>query len=107
MLFRNGKVDEALALYKAALSLSPSDAATHSAIAKVYLRLKEDDRAVSEFQEAIRLNPGLPEPYYHLAQYFARKGRKDEAQKFSEAFAKKAALTKKTPGQYAYVRARE
>jgi len=107
LLFRDGKTDEALAQFKAALALSPDDAATHNAIARVYLSLKEDDRAVSEFQEAIRLNPGLPEPYYHLAQYSARKGRTEEAQKFSEAFAKKTALTKKTPGQYAYVRARE
>ena len=107
VLFRDGKTDESLAAYKTALSLSPSDGATHSAIARVYLRLKEDDRAVSEFQEAIRLSPELPEPYYHLAQYYARKGRRDEAQRFSETFVRKTALTRKTPGQYAYVRARE
>ena len=101
------QINEALTVYKSALSLSPNDAASHNAIGTLYLRLKEDDRAVSEFQQAIRLNPELPEPYYHLAQYYARKGRADEAQKFSAAFARKAALTKKTPGQYAYVRARE
>lgn len=107
VLFRDGETNEALTVYKSALSLSPNDAASHNAIGTLYLRLKEDDRAVSEFQQAIRLNPELPEPYYHLAQYYARKGRADEAQKFSAAFARKAALTKKTPGQYAYVRARE
>ena len=107
VLFRDGKTDESLAAYKTALSLSPGDGAAHSAIARVYLRLKEDDRAAAEFQEAIRLSPELPEPYYHLAQYCARKGRRDEAQRFSETFVRKTALTRKTPGQYAYVRARE
>jgi tetratricopeptide (TPR) repeat protein len=107
VLFRDGQTDEALAAYKTALSLSPDDGATHSAIARVYLRLKDDNRAVSEFQEAIRLSPELPEPYYHLAQYYARKGRRDEAQRCSEAFVRKTALNRKTPGQYAYVRARE
>src|SRR5207245_1529111 len=101
LLFRAGKTVGSLAADKTALSLSPSDGAAHSAIARVYLRLKEDDRAVSEFQEAIRLSPELPEPYYHLAQYYARKGRRDEAQRFSETFVRKTALTRKTPGQYA------
>ena len=105
--YRNGQTAEALASYEAALSLSPDDAATHSALGKLYLRLNKDEQAVSELREAIRLNPNLAEPYYYLALYYTRKGKADEAQKFSDAFVRKAALARRTPGQFAYVRARE
>lgn len=106
-LFRLGQIDVALAAYRSALSLSPNNAPTHCAIGRVYLRLKQDDLAFSEFQDAVRIDPGFPEPYYHLAQYYARKRQPEEAQKFSEAFARKTAIMRRTPGQYAYVRARE
>jgi Flp pilus assembly protein TadD len=104
---RNGHTAEALASYEAALALSPDDAATHSALGKLYLRLGKDEQAVSELHEAIRLNPNLAEPYYYFIQYYTRNGQADEAQKFTDAFARKSALARRTPGQFAYVRARE
>jgi len=107
VLFRDGHTDEALAAYKSALSLSPDDATIHSALGKTYLRLKQEDLALSEFREAIRLSPGLPEPYYNLAQYYARKRQTEQAEKFAAAFARKTAMARRTPGQYAYIRARE
>jgi tetratricopeptide (TPR) repeat protein len=107
MYERNGRAAEALSSYKAALSLSPNDAATHTALGKLYVALSRDEDAVSELREAIRLNPNLAEAYYYLARYYARKGNADEAQKLSNTFARKAALARQTPGQFAYVRARE
>ena len=107
VFYRERQMEEALAAYKAALSLSPDEAATHSALGRAYQRLKREDLAVSEFREAIRLNPALPQPYYYLAQYHARKGHADEAEKFSTAFQRKTAIVKRTPGRFAHIRVEE
>ena len=107
VLFREGRTEEALAMFQAADELSPNNAATHCALGRVYWRIKKEDLAFSEFQQAIRIDPGFAESYYYLAQYYARKKQMGEARKFSDAFQRKTAMARRTPGQYAYLRARE
>jgi len=101
--FRQGRMEEALAAYKSALSISPEDAAARVALGRVYQRLNEAERAAAEFEAAIRLAPALPEPYYHLAQYYARKGQAEKAREYSQAFQRKTALSRKTPGRSGYI----
>lgn len=52
--------------YKATISRDPKNAAAHSMLGDVYLRLKRYDEAIKEFEEVLRLDPTSQSDKYKL-----------------------------------------
>ena len=61
-----------------ALQENPSNANTHSVLALFYERLNEQNKAESEFREAMRLAPGDPGPVNFYGVYLCGQHRVDE-----------------------------
>lgn len=56
-LFKQGKYDEAAAMYRKVLSVTPNDAATHYSLGAVLQAMKKYDEAVAEYRMAIGIDP--------------------------------------------------
>ncbi|HIE29937.1 TPA: tetratricopeptide repeat protein, partial [Candidatus Poribacteria bacterium] len=66
--------------YKQAANLQPDLAAAHGALGSIYFQEGKLDKAVEEFEAAIRINPQLGVAYQSLAQVYMEQGAKlDEA----------------------------
>jgi arylsulfatase A-like enzyme/Tfp pilus assembly protein PilF len=71
--------DEAIPLYEKCLSLNPESAASHNALAAIYL-LKDDlDRAGLELDKAAAINETLYSLNYNRAQFHEKRGDLDRA----------------------------
>ncbi len=81
-----GRIDEAIAGYRAALRLDPALAAARERLAEALnvagmedLRAKRLDRALERFREALQLDPALDEALNNLGAAYAATSRLDEA----------------------------
>jgi tetratricopeptide (TPR) repeat protein len=62
------------------LRLKPEDAQAHNNLANVLMEQGRLEDAVSEYGEALRLNPDHnPEAHYNLALALSRQGKRQEA----------------------------
>jgi len=85
-LARQGRVDEAIAQYSAALRLNPDFADAHLNLGFALAGQGRTDEAIRQFSEAVRSQPDWPEAHLNLGIALARRGRMDEAiRQFSEA----------------------
>lgn len=82
----NGRWDEAIQEYQAALSLSPDNAAIHYNLGVAYLTKGLCEKAVPEFETALRLFPDFPEArsglgnaHYDLADEYNKRGQLQDA----------------------------
>lgn len=78
-LFNEGRVDEAMEQYQAALRLDPGYADLHINIGSVYEAKGMPDRAVESYREAVRLSPGSAMAHYSLGHAEYALGRVDDA----------------------------
>ena len=62
-----------------ARNLDPGFAPARLALGKLYLANGREGEALTELQEAIRLQPGVPEAHYHLARAYQRSKKLEEA----------------------------
>ena len=59
--------------FRAALRLTPGDAALHNNLANVEANLGKRDEAVAEYREALRLRPDYPEASQNLNAVLGRR----------------------------------
>jgi tetratricopeptide (TPR) repeat protein len=76
-LEEQGDNDRALALWKKALALEPTDARVHNGLA-VSLYLHGDrEQAINHLYQAIRINPSFVESHYNLGKFLLQQGDPD------------------------------
>lgn len=98
MLMRMGRVDEAEAAFREAISREPAFAASYVNLSDLH-RLGENERAAEAvLREGIERNPEAPELHYALGLALTRAGRREEA---LGALEKAASLAPRNP-HYAY-----
>lgn len=66
-------------LWVATANFSPSSPNTHNNMGDVYYRHQEYDKAVEEFQLAIKINPQYAEAFHNLANTYIKMNRMDDA----------------------------
>ncbi len=86
--FKRGEMDKALPSASEAVNLAPNDFIARDIHGRVLLALERLSDAVGELEAAVKLAPDIPEPHFHLASAYARLGRKSDAAKQREIFAK-------------------
>jgi Flp pilus assembly protein TadD len=78
-LAEQGRLDEALVHYYAALRVKPDLAKAHGNVGVILARQGKLAEAVAHYAEALRLNPDLPEAHNNLGAALADQGRIEEA----------------------------
>ena len=61
-----GKLDEAVRLYQSALQITPDDARIRNKLGILFARTDELAKALVQFKEAVRLDPGYDDAKYNL-----------------------------------------
>jgi tetratricopeptide (TPR) repeat protein len=74
-----GRLDEALADYRAVIELDPHYPEYHLDVGNLLHRIGRDDEALAEYEMAMRLGPPIPELYYNRADVLAGIGKLEEA----------------------------
>jgi tetratricopeptide (TPR) repeat protein len=75
-----GKLDEAIASYRRAVALDPTDAMAHSNLGVALRQQGYLDEAVVSFQRAIECKPLLPQLHYNLANAYSKQHKLDLAE---------------------------
>lgn len=81
--FNQKKYDQAIKYYSECLSLNADSAASHNALAAIFILKDELDRAEEHINEAMAINPELTNLHYNRAQLLEKRG---EIQKAIEAY---------------------
>jgi adenylate cyclase len=83
-VYRNPRqaLEQAVKLGEKAVALDDSNALAHGFLGVTYVYLKEYDKAISEVERAVSLNPGSALAYYELASVLDWAGRPQEAVPF-------------------------
>ena len=79
MLFGEGRTDEAMAHYRAAIDVKPDDAFARNNLGRALASLGRLEDARVAFVEAVRLEPGNAEAWSNLGNVHAAAGRYDAA----------------------------
>ncbi len=80
-----GKIEDALAHFQAAIRTKPDYAEAYFDLADLYTKVKNREAAISHYQQAVGLRPDYPEAHYNLANLLSDAGRADEAIEHYEA----------------------
>ncbi|HEY2381636.1 MAG TPA: tetratricopeptide repeat protein [Terriglobia bacterium] len=78
-LLQEGKLDDAIADFKAALNVKPDYAYAHNNLGMALMQEGHDDEAVPHFQKALEVKPDYAEPYGNLGVILYGRGKVDEA----------------------------
>jgi Flp pilus assembly protein TadD len=68
-----------VSVWRRAVAVTENNYAAYNWLGRAWFSQGRMDKAIPEFQEVIRLNPGFAEAYYSLGRSFATKGQADEA----------------------------
>jgi len=79
ILFRNGRMDEAMEHYQKALAIHPQYDLAHNNLGLVLFRKGRVDEAVEHYQKAVEIQPQYVEAHDNLGNAFVQQGRVDEA----------------------------
>jgi tetratricopeptide (TPR) repeat protein len=89
-----GKLDEAIALYRAALARDPDDVVTRSNLGTALAAQGRLDEAIAEYRTALNLAPHDADGHYNLGNAFMAQGKlADAASQFREALRIEPGLT--------------
>ena len=75
MQVADGKVDEGLATFKAAVAAQPTNAGAQFALGSAYAAKRDIDPAIAAFTEVLRLNPRASAAQLQLANLYLAKGQ--------------------------------
>ncbi|MEG4200416.1 glycosyltransferase, partial [Microcoleus sp. Pol12A5] len=78
-LQEEGKLVEAVAAYRKAISINPNYFGTHHNLGDVLKWLGKVDESIKSYQKAAELNPSFVWAHHNLADVFQEEGRLDEA----------------------------
>lgn len=76
---REGKLDDAIALFKEAIDRSPDDVSLYILLGSAYLKKDLYDAAISLFKQAIEINPLSSLTHYHLGVAYREKREYEKA----------------------------
>ena len=80
VLFRQARVDDALAEFRESIRLKPDFAAAHCEVGAILCDFKRDyDAAIAAFRKAIRLKPDFAEAHSNLGTALVEQGKPEEA----------------------------
>jgi len=79
LLLARGKAREAIEALEAGLELWPDNSAARELVAEASMQLGNYERAVTEYGEALRADPGSPDALYGLLRLLEALGRDQEA----------------------------
>ncbi|MFB3787232.1 MAG: tetratricopeptide repeat protein [bacterium] len=85
-LLHLGRLDEALAAFQKEKEISGSNPYIACYMGEIHLQKKEWDRAQLFLEEAVRLGPEIPQPYYSLAQVYVKQGNRLRAGELLQTF---------------------
>jgi len=88
IFLQQGRWDEAIREYQAALRINPEYAEAHYNLGVAYAEQGRLDEAIREWQAALRINPEYAEAHYGLGWAYEKQGRLDEAIREYQAAAK-------------------
>ena len=74
-----GRWNEAVNQYRAALAAAPDYVLAHNNLGAVLMEQGQIDRAIGEFQAALRIEPDFAGAHYNLGLVYVARGRLDEA----------------------------
>ena len=84
------RYETAIEYFSRALNAGADDFGTHFKLAVSYVKVKDFNKAIKEFDESKKCLPGYikyeDNPYYYLAQIYEEKGEKDKMIKELEAY---------------------
>ena len=78
---------EALSALAQSLRSNANFAASYFLRGKIALEQGNETRALADFQNAAKLDPTYPLPYYKMSQIYLRQGRREEAEQARKRFA--------------------
>jgi tetratricopeptide (TPR) repeat protein len=85
-LAKDGKRDEAITHYQAALRVRPENAEAHNGLGLALAEQGKFGEAIAQYDEALRLKPNLVDSHYNLGIALASQGRMEKAvEEYSEA----------------------
>lgn len=79
VLYKQGRLDEAIAQYQASLQFHPANGEIHDSLGCALLEQGKLDEATWHMQQAVRINPNLASAHNDLGQALAQQGRREEA----------------------------
>jgi tetratricopeptide (TPR) repeat protein len=79
LLQTEGRLEEAIALYRKALAVRPADATAHNALGSAFLELGDAEGAALEFRAALHSNADSGDAHYNLARVLLSRGDTTEA----------------------------
>jgi predicted O-linked N-acetylglucosamine transferase (SPINDLY family) len=85
VLQEEGRLDDAIEQYRAAIAFSPDHAASYNNLGCALVRKGELAEAVGCLREVIRLKPDFAEAHFNLASAHSLAGRRDDAVRSFEA----------------------
>ena len=74
-----GRWDDAIKMYKAAIALNPASADLHNSLGTAYEEASNSEQAEKAYQQAIALQTDNPMAYYNLGSLYEEQQRKQEA----------------------------
>ena len=81
-----GREDQAIEIYKNIQGNGPAQARAHNDLGVLYIQKKKFDAAFIEFNQALSLNPNLPDAHFNLALLLIEtKGDRDQTRKHFKA----------------------
>ena len=81
-LANEGKTEEAIKEYRAALAEDPEDFQSYNNLGALFVSLGRYTESIREYEEALRLEPGQPEILSNLGVAWFQLGKTDEAMDF-------------------------
>src|SRR6185312_528249 len=76
---KQGRAEEALLSFRAAVAADPKDAVSHDYIGVILGETGKLNDAIGEFEQASNLDPTLPDPHFHLGVAYQQIGRPSDA----------------------------
>ena len=78
-LLEEGRTDEAISEFEAALAINPNSAETHNNLSAAFMRNRRIDDAIAHYMKAIEIKPDYAEAHSNLGVALMQKKRFDEA----------------------------
>ena len=74
-----GRIEDAIAKFKQAISLDPRHVAARTALGELLLKIRRDDEAIDVLKTAVEKTPAFPLAWYDLAFAYRARGKMPEA----------------------------
>jgi len=90
LMSRNGEAETALKMAQRASKVAPAQYRwlCDAEEGRAFLTMDQPDKAITAFEESVKLQPGNAETHHFLEQAYRRAGRKADAQRESQIFQK-------------------